>query len=103
MNTGLAPEDTSFLPTTDAPGVNKDLGKSELTEIIGRLAPKEPSVPSISMTEVKDNGNANAESKTVVASKPLGSLWTFDDRYPNAGLVHCSCHLASRPWPNYYM
>ena len=100
-NAGLAPKDTSFLPTTDAPGVNNELGKSSLTESISKLAPEVPSVPLISTPEVEDNGNA--KSKTVVASKPLGSLWTFDDHYPNAGLVRCSCHLASRPWPNYCM
>ena len=74
-NAELAPKDTSFLPATDAPGVNKDLGKSALTKIISRLAPKKPSVPLISTPEVEDE--CNAKSETVVASKPLGSLWTL--------------------------
>ena len=100
MNTGLAPEDTSLLPSSDAPEVDKNLGKFELTDTIGTLAPEEPSICS-NNTQVKDYGIVKSE--TMVASKPLGSLWTFDDCYPNTELGHHSCHLASRPWPNYCM
>ena len=97
----LVEDDTSFLPTSDAPMVDEDLGKFKLTNTIGALAPEEPPGPSNNTPEVVDDGNA--ESETIVTNCSLGSLWTFDDHYPNAGLIHCSCHLASRPWPNYCM
>ena len=100
MNTVLAPKDTLLLPSSDAPEADENLGEFKLTDTIGTLAPKEPSVP-LNNTQVEDDGIV--ESETMVTSKPLGSLWTFDDHYPNTGLVCCSCHLASMPRPNYCM
>ena len=57
-------------------------------EIVEELAPEDATIPPILASE--SDGNQGD-------SEPLGSVWKLDDRYPNAGPVHCSAQTASRP------
>ena len=60
--------------------------------IVDELPPEDPAI-SPRLTSDSEGNQCKSE--------PLGSVWMLDDRYPNAGPVHCSTQMALQPQLNY--